>query len=242
MKIFANKTNLYNNMEFLENTVKASKPLEGVGFNVAITKDNNFVIFSPVLNNQTTILTIANKNLNELASLDLLTLDYVLKFYDEYNTTLKIFLNLLPSSIPINSEESLNALKDINRNYAVNFLEIINKYPNLNLYIGSVNSSLVQLLKGKSLKHKLGIVLFGGNLNYIDVDFYVFGTGFLNDEIFKQQLNLGKEVMLYVGTSNDMYITYEYFRGEKSTALAQNIFNDIYFLNDYPVLFIKLFS
>ncbi len=229
-------------MEFLENTVKAPKPLEGVGFNVAITKDNNFVIFSPVLNNQTTILTIANKNLNELASLDLLTLDYVLKFYNEHNTTLKIFLNLLPSSIPIISEESLNMLKNINKNYAVKFLEIINKYPDLNLYIGSVNSSLIQLLKEKSLKYKLGIVLFGGNLNYIDVDFYVFGTGFLNDEIFKQQLDLGKEVMLYVGTSNDMYITYEYFRGEKSTALAQNIFNDIYFLNDYPVLFIKLFS
>ena len=211
MKILANKTDLYNNIDFLKKSVKMESPLEGVGFNIAITKDNKFVVFSPVSDNQTTIQTIANKNLNELKSLDLLTLDYILNIYKAEKYRFKIFLNLIPSSISITSEESLEALKNINNNYIENLL-------------------------------KEGIVLFGGNLNYSDVDFYLFGTGLLSDEIFKQQLDLKKEVMVYVGTSNDLSLVYEHFKGEKSTALANEIFDQILFLNDYPELFFRLFS
>ena len=79
-------------------------------------------------------------------------------------------------------------------------------------------------------------------MNYIDADFYVFGTGLLSDEIFNQQLEQNKEVILYLGTANDLSTTYEFFRGEKSTALANSIFDKILFLNDYPELFFKLFS
>lgn len=241
MKIFANKTNLYNNEDFLKASIKENK-LSGVGFNLAITKDNKFIVFSPVSNNQATIQTIANKNLSELENLDVLTLDYILQFYNKTKTNLKIFFNLLPATIPITSEESLENLKNINNNYIYHLSKTIEQYPELNIYLGSVNASLIQLLKAKNIKRKLGIVLFGGNLNYIDVDFYVFGTALLSDRIFKQQLDLGKEVILYVGTIDDLNTTYEYFKGEKSTALAGSIFNQIYFLNDYPELFFNLFK
>ena len=97
LKILANKTDLYNNIDFLKKSVKMESPLEGVGFNIAITKDNKFVVFSPVSDNQTTIQTIANKNLNELKSLDLLTLDYILNIYKAEKYRFKIFLNLIPS-------------------------------------------------------------------------------------------------------------------------------------------------
>lgn len=242
LKILANKTDLYNNIDFLKKSVKMKSPLEGVGFNIAITKDNKFVVFSPVSDNQTTIQTIANKNLNELKSLDLLTLDYILSFYKAEKYRFKIFLNLIPSSIPITSEESLEALKNINNNYIENLLKAIAPYQDLNLYLGSISDSLINLLKEKKSFAKLGIVLFGGNLNYSDVDFYLFGTGLLSDEIFKQQLDLKKEVMVYVGTSNDLSLVYEHFKGEKSTALANEIFDQILFLNDYPELFFRLFS
>lgn len=242
MRILANKTNLYNNTDFLQKTKEKIKYLEGVGFNVAITKDNEFVIFSPVTDNQTTIQTITNKNLKELTYLDLLTLKDILLFYQKNKSTMKIFLNLLPSSIPITSEESLLTLKNINDNYASHLLEVLRPYPDLNLYIGSVSASLIQLFKKLPQNWKTGIVLFGGNINYIDVDFYVFGTELLNDKIFKQQLDLAKEVILYLGTANDLTVAYEYFRGEKATALASSIFNSILFLNDYPELFFKIFS
>lgn len=242
MRILANKTDLYNNIDFLQKSTEENKNLDGVGFNVAITKDNQFVIFSPVSNNQTTIQTITSKNLKELESLDLLTLNDTLSFYQGKKSKLKIFLNLLPSTIPITSEESLMTLKNINENYAKYLLEILRPYQNLNLYLGSVNASLIQLLKVENSSWKLGIVLFGGNMNYIDTDFYVFGTGLLSDEIFSQQLELNKEVMLYLGNANDLSVTYEFFKGEKSTALAHSIFEKILFLNDYPDLFFKLFS
>ena len=89
LKILVNKTDLYNNAEFLQKTSQKLKYLEGVGFNVAITKDNQFVIFSPVSNNQATIQTISNKNLKELTSLDLLTLNDVLAFYQERKSQIK---------------------------------------------------------------------------------------------------------------------------------------------------------
>lgn len=242
LRILANKTNLYNNTDFLQKTSKSPQYLEGVGFSIAITKDNKFVVFSPVTDNQATIQTITSKNLEELKHLDLLTLDDALLFYKERNSKLKIFLNLLPSTIPITSEEGLEALKNINENYVSYLLETLTSYQSLNLYIGSSNVSLIQLLKKENISWKLGVVLFGGNMNYIDVDFYLFGTGLLNDEIFKQQLDLKKEVMLYLGTASDLSTTYEFFRGEKSTALAQSIFDELLFLNDYPDIFYKIFK
>jgi len=242
MRILANKTDLYNNTEFLEVTVKTTKELEGVGFNVAITKDNEFVIFSPVTDNQTTIQTITSKSLAELTHLDLLTLKEVLTFYQKKKSLHKIFLNLLPATIPITSEESLLDLKNINENYARHLLEELEPYQDLNLYLGSVNVSLMELLKNKNIPWKKGIVLFDGSLNYIDIDFYVFGTSFLSDEIFNQQLQLNKEVIIYIGTANDLTLTYNFFRGEKSTALANSIFDQILFLNDHPELFYKIFS
>lgn len=242
MRILVNKTDLYNNAEFLKKTSQKIKYLEGVGFNIAITKDNQFVVFSPVSNNQATIQTISNKNLKELTYLDLLTLKDVLTFYQQRESQNKIFLNLLPSAIPIASEESLETIKNINNNYTKYLLETLKPYENLNLYLGSVNASLMQLLKSENIPWKKGIVLFGGNLNYIDVDFYVFGTELLSGEIFNQQLKLNKEVILYLGDANDLSIAYEFFRGEKATALANSIFDDILFLNDYPELFFKLFS
>lgn len=242
MRILVNKTDLYNNAEFLKKTSQKIKYLEGVGFNIAITKDNQFVVFSPVSNNQATIQTISNKNLKELTYLDLLTLKDVLTFYQQRESQNKIFLNLLPSAIPIASEESLETIKNINNNYTKYLLETLKPYENLNLYLGSVNASLMQLLKSENIPWKKGIVLFGGNLNYIDVDFYVFGTELLSGEIFNQQLKLNKEVILYLGDANDLSIAYEFFRGEKATALANSIFDEILFLNDYPELFFKLFS
>lgn len=242
LRILANKTNLYNNTEFLQKTSKPMQYLDGVGFNIAITKDNKFVVFSPISDNQTTIQTITNKNLQELKYLDLLTLDDALKFYQRKNSKLKIFLNLIPSKIPITSEEGLEALKNINENYASNLLKLLTPYTSLNLYLGSSNISLINILKTQKIVWKLGVVLYGGNMNYIDVDFYVFGTGLLSGEIFKQQLDLKKEVMLYIGTADDLSRTYEFFRGETSTALANEIFDQILFLNDYPELFFKLFQ
>ncbi len=242
LKILANKTDLYNNKEFLQKTSQKIKYLEGVGFNIAITKDNQFVIFSPVSNNQATIQTITNKNLKELTSLDLLTLNDALSFYQQRGSQNKIFLNLLPATIPIVSEESLEDIKNINKNYVKYLLKSLKPYENLNLYLGSVNSSLMQLLESENIPWKKGIVLFGGNLNYIDVDFYVFGTELLNGEIFSQQLKLNKEVILYLGDANDLLIAYQFFRGETATALANSIFDEILFLNDYPELFLKLFS
>lgn len=242
LKILVNKTDLYNNAEFLKKTSQKIKYLEGVGFNIAITKDNQFVVFSPISNNQATIQTITNKNLKELTYLDLLTLKDVLTFYQQKQSQNKIFLNLLPSTIPITSEESLETIKNINQNYTKHLLETLKPYENLNLYLGSVNASLMQLLKSENIPWKKGIVLFGGNLNYIDVDFYVFGTELLNAEIFNQQLKSNKEVILYLGDANDLTIAYKFFRGEKSTALAHTIFERILFLNDYPDLFFKLFS
>ena len=242
LKILVNKTDLYNNAEFLQKTSQKMKYLEGVGFNIAITKDTEFVGFSPVSNNQATIQTITNKNLKELTYLDLLTLNEALSFYQQRKSQNKIFLNLLPSTLPITSEESLEAIKNINENYTKHLLEALKPYEDLNLYLGSVNSSLMQLLKAENIPWKKGIVLFGGNLNYIDVDFYVFGTELLNGELFHQQLKLNKEVILYLGDANDLTITYDFFRGEKSTALAHSIFEEILFLNDYPELFLKLFS
>lgn len=241
MKIFANKTNLYNNNDFLISSVKQEN-LSGVGFNLAMTKDNKFMIFTPAFNNQATIQTIASKNLNEIENLDILTLDYILEFYTKNKTNLKIFFNLLPATIPVTSEETLETLKNINNNYVFHLTKALENYQNLNIYLGSINSNLIQLLKSKNLKQKLGIVLFGGNLNYMDVDFYVFETALLSDQIFKQQLDLGKEIILYIGTINDLNTTYEHFKGEKSTALAGSIFNQIYFLNDYPELFFNLFK
>lgn len=211
MKILAHKSNLYNNKNFIE-SVNKLEGLTGVMLDIVMTKDKKILVFSPVTTNKITINTIQNNNLSELTYYDILTLDDALTMLSNFKK--KIIINLLPLNEALLIEDYQKIISN-NLSYIEEVKKIIDKFPDLNIYICSSSYNLLYQVIRVFKSRKKGVVLNEDSGSYIDVDFYIFIPSMLNEKIMAEQLSIGKEVMIIMEDADDISIVLKFLENNK---------------------------
>ena len=204
--------------------------ISGISLNVAYTKDEVFVIAdrdslmfttkgSGYLENNTyndlLHFNIGTKVLNARV----VTLKEVLDIYN--NSNKKLILNLDYQGPRTNQ-------------YTYQLLDLINNYPDINIYLKSFDDEILSILKDSNTKAKIGIIIDNDNLEELDnsYDFYVFNSYLINKEIIIKKINSNQEVMTeLINTGGDL-INYYYRYGEY-------VLNNIYIISDNVSSLIK---
>lgn len=212
MKIIAHKSNLYNNKTFIE-SVNSLEGLTGVMLDVVMTKDKKVLVFSRVTTNKITINTIQNNNLNELTYYDILTLEDALTMLNNFKE--KIIINLLPLNEAILIEDYEKVVSN-NLSYTEEVKKVIDRFPNLNIYVCSSSYNLLYQIIKIFTNRKKGVVLNEDSGSYIDVDFYIFIPSMLNEKIMAEQLDIGKEVMIIMEDADDISIVLSFLENNRS--------------------------
>ena len=212
MMIIAHKSNLYNNKTFIEK-VNSLENLTGVMLDVVMTKDKKVLVFSRVTTNKITINTIQNNNLNELTYYDILTLEDALTMLNNFKE--KIIINLLPLNEAILIEDYEKVVSN-NLSYTEEVKKVIDRFPNLNIYVCSSSYNLLYQIIRVFTNRKNGVVLSEDSGSYIDVDFYIFIPSMLNEKIMAEQLNIGKEVMIIMEDADDISIVISFLENNRN--------------------------
>ena len=111
--------------------------------------------------------------------------------------------------------------------------EIIDKYPNLNISLSSVNTNLLQEMKRRIINHNLGLIVDVDNPIYLDVDFYILKPIMLDEVIINQELDRGHEVIVSVTSGDDLSLTYIFFK-ENKNKVRDEILLKLTFMTGYP--------
>lgn len=167
-----------NNHDYKENTQSAIAAvlkedyIDGVEFDIRLTKDNKIVLCHNFIHNGKII---KYTNAKEL-SLDLLTI--VLK---NINTRKIILIEI----------------KDNNKKIVDILYKIIKRYNNINFYFQSFYKEVLTYLKSKNSKLKVGIVTFNSNVNIKGLDFIsIYFKNYKNNRLmtFLWTINNLKEI------------------------------------------------
>lgn len=236
MKIIFQKNKLYTNEDFFYE-VQTNNKIEGIFLNVIATKDFNMVVINPELENE---LFIPNYTLSELEYLNLLTLQNTLSKLA--NTNKKIVINLLPINLYDETEQNLEIIKENAKKNIRIIKSIIDQYPKLNIYICSRIQRTIYLIQEIITNKKIGIILTQSNLNYIDVDFYIMDTNFLNYAIINQQISLKKEVMIKATDESEFPILKNFFNDSLKTPYDIKSYLQLQFITNVPNIFYDTFS
>ena len=239
MKILAQKNTKYTLSEFFSNVINYDY-VSGIVLNVVKTSDNVLVVINLSSGEESYVKTVYSNEFLNLKGFEMAPLKEVINYLKRINYKRKVTLNIIPY-LPIQLTEEQNKMLFLEyREYARNLKKIINN-SNLDMYIHSVSRSLIELIKKENLKSKLGFAIVGFDLNYIDVDYYVFTVEMLNFPLMKQQLDNSKEIMVYMGTDYEISYLYDIFKGNKRTDLTKEIANNIYLIGNYPEVLNKTF-
>ena len=239
MKIIAHKNRKYDYFTFLKETINNSK-ISGISFDILMTKDKKIIIYFPSGNYLSSIDTLQSNNYNNLINENIMSLEDVLKVVA--NSNQKIILNFLPIVSPPTDEKSLINLNKLNEEYVLKVNNIVKNFPNLKFYLCSAYDNLVFQIKRLNQNNKVGFIITNLSTNYIDVDFYVFTTNMIDRKIIMQQLALNKEVMIYLLNCDDIDMLLKYISAEPFIYNVQNIFREVYFINNYPEIFWNIFN
>ena len=180
---------------------------------VVMTKDKKVLVFSRVTTNKITINTIQNNNLNELTYYDILTLEDALTMLNNFKE--KIIINLLPLNEAILIEDYEKVVSN-NLSYTEEVKKVIDRFPNLNIYVCSSSYNLLYQIIRVFTNRKKGVVLSEDSGSYIDVDFYIFIPSMLNEKIMAEQLNIGKEVMIIMEDADDISIVISFLENNRN--------------------------
>ncbi|MBQ8472102.1 MAG: hypothetical protein IJ501_01215 [Bacilli bacterium] len=239
MKILAQKNTKYTLSEFFSNVINYDY-VSGIVLNVVKTSDNVLVVINLSSGEESYVKTVYSNEFLNLKGFEMAPLKEVINYLKRINYKRKVTLNIIPY-LPIQLTEEQNKMLFLEyQEYARNLKKIINN-SNLDMYIHSVSRSLIELIKKENLKSKLGFAIVGFDLNYIDVDYYVFTVEMLNFPLMKQQLDNSKEIMVYMGTDYEISYLYDIFKGNKRTDLTKEIANNIYLIGNYPEVLNKTF-
>lgn len=232
MKLLAQKNVKYTLPEFFSKVINYDF-ISGIVLNILKTKDNVLVVVNLRSADENYLNTIyANEFLN-LKGFEMTPLKEVINYLNRIGYKKKVILNIIPY-LPVQLTEEENKRLFLEYlEYVKKIKEILNNN-NLEMYIHSVSRSLIDLIKKENIKSKLGFAIVGFDLNYIDVDYYVFIVSTLNIPLLKQQLDNSKEIMVYVSTDYEISYLYDIFKGNKKTDLTKEISKSIYLIGNYP--------
>lgn len=155
--------------------------IEGVEFDIRITKDNHFIIYHNFLIEFGNVLVpIKNKTLKDIKKED-----------KEISSLIEVLNNIKSNKIILLEikEESDNF-----DNLIIKLFNILKKYSYLNLYICSFNYKLMKKIKAKYPTYKCGLIIgYFMNATNIDntFDFYLYSSNYI------QKINYNKEVFIF---------------------------------------------
>ena len=240
MNLIIQKSIQYNIQDFFNKVINLDY-IDGISLNVGVTKDEKIVVFNLSSGNEELLKSIHHNTYNQLKNLEMVMLDDILSYLNKNNYKDKVMLNLIPIEYKCVTEDETKALFEKINRYVNNLLTIFKDKKNLNLYVHSTSRSLINLLSEKDKNIHLGFAITTTDLNYIDVKYFVFSYEMINLTLIKQELDLGKEIFLYVGSTYEMSSIYDYLRGDKKTKLADEIYDKLFIMGDYPQILKKTF-
>lgn len=241
MKIIAQKSDILNSYDFFKQAL-TSDNIDGVSLNIAYTKDNKLVIFNTPLLNSAIINTIENSNIQELENYEIIKLDEALQSLENQNTKKDIYLNIIPFRTGIINDENIKEVTNRINQYINSLKKIVDNHPNLNINIHSISRNFVTILKQKITNHKIGFVVSGEDMAFIEVEYYIIQADLINDNIIDQLLNRNKGVLIYIYSDYYLSYVYNHYLGKNSTPYLQNTFRKLDIITSYPEVVNKLFN
>ena len=233
MQIISYKNNITNFITFFDTVIKTDY-IDGLSVPIIKTRDNKIIVFDDNMGSGSKTEVLQNSTINDLQETTIFTLENMLTALTNINGFNKrIILNVYPLILPILSNETIQYVNNQNMLYVKMIKEIIDKYPNLNISLSSVNTNLLQEMKRSITNHKLGLIIDEVNPIYVDTDFYILKPIMLDEVIINQELDRGHEVMVSVTTGDDLSITYIFFK-ENSNKLRDEILLKLTFMTGYP--------
>ncbi|MBE6147081.1 MAG: hypothetical protein E7168_01955 [Firmicutes bacterium] len=233
MKIIVQKTDAKNTTQFLTDFITTNY-INGISLNIAITKDNKIVSFNIPANDQSITKTINQSTLTELKNYEIVELEIILTELERRNITKDIYINLSPIQTGTLTDENIIQVTDRLNNYISLVKNIVENHNSLNLKIHSVNRNLIQIAKSKIKTIPLGFVIYGLDLNFIDVDYYVITMNIFNDAIIDQLLKKEKTVLLYINSDYYLSYVYNHFLGKDSTPYLNETIKKLGIITNYP--------
>lgn len=241
MKLIVNRNVFQTTDEFFQSIKDSLNYIEGISLQVLLTKDGIPIVMTPTTSDTFAIQVIKNvqsTNLADIKDYEVLTLTEALNRLTTFNK--KIIINFIPvSTTPLS--QNIELVNIINQNQVESLYKVLDRYPNLNIYLASISHPIIYHLKRQNKRNKIGVILSLYETNYIDVDFYVFSPEMLNYPILNQQLRINKEVMISSRSCEEMMIIYNFF-DKLPNPQSLNMFNNVSFISNYPLIIYKLFN
>lgn len=227
--------NAFQNLNNLIQFTREGDYVDGLIISIIKTKDNNIIVYDgneKIFSSQL----IQENNLDTLINTSFIKLDDFLKQLKDYKK--RVILNIYPLTLITLSDETIQYFNEENTLYIMKIKEIIDKYPSINISLATSNNHLLQIIKNNITTYKNGYILIQDNLNYLDSDFYIISPLILDVIILTEQLNKGKELMVYTTTTNDLAILSKFF---DKTKIKNDLFYRLTFITNYPEMFYNLF-
>ena len=216
MKIIAQKSDTMNSEDFFHKALSTNY-IDGINLNVALTKDNQIVVFNNTSVSDAIVNTIDNSTLSELNNYDIITLENTLNKLNQENTTkMNLYIDTLKT--------------------------IIDNFTRLTIHVHSLNRNLVSMLKNKLKDNQVGFVIYTGDLNFIDVDYYVFTMNVYDEAIIDQLLRKKKKILIYIHSEYYLSVVYQGFLKEQENEVATKMIDKIAIISNYPEIIYKLFK
>ena len=208
--------------------------IDGLSVPIIKTRDDKIIVFDDNMGTGTKTEVLQNSTINDLQETTIFTLESMLTALTNINGFNKrIILNVYPLMLPILSNETIQYINNKNMLYIKMIKEIIDKYPNLNISLSSVNTNLLQEMKRRIINHNLGLIVDVDNPIYLDVDFYILKPIMLDEVIINQELDRGHEVIVSVTSGDDLSLTYIFFK-ENKNKVRDEILLKLTFMTGYP--------
>lgn len=215
-----------------ENTLEAiklgakNKRIDGVEIDVRLTKDNKVVVI-----HDSTIdrVTSGSGKVREMSLERLKKFNYGSFIKRSTISTLEEVLEKFSTNTLLIIE--LKDELDKNKVLASKVLEIISKYPSLNIWLKSFSKEIIEYLKKYSIR-PVGVLIDKSNIELLNLDaeFYSISKNVITSKIFKDKLNNDKIIMIW-NIKNKEEI--KYLKQELNSNL-----DNIYIISDVPLNFV----
>lgn len=233
MQIISYKNNLINFITFFQSSIN-NDYINGISVPIIRTKDNQIIVFDDNMGSSASTEVLQNSTIADLQETTIFSLDSMLASLTTESTFQKrIILNVYPLIMPILSNETIQYVNEQNRRYIIQIKTIIDKYPNLNISLSSINTNLLQEMKRRITNHDLGLIINTENPVYVQADFYILKPIMLDEVIIKQELDAGHEVMISLTNADDLSIVYNFFK-ENPSPLRNELLLKLTFMTGYP--------
>jgi len=230
MKIIAEKEGLYNNDIFVE-YISKEDIVDGIMFQITITSDGKVILFNSVRNNYASLGQIQTSTINELKNQSIVLIDDILEKLKDYPK--KIYLELVPFDALVVTDKNYEQISKFYQAFVNNVLEVLKKHSNLDIRLCSINQSILYHLMNSNSKYKIGMIFEPQNLNYVDVDFYIFVYTNFNNTIINQLLDANKDVMIQIDDSNNIPTIFEHISKNSN---PNRLINNISIITSRPIL------